>query len=261
VKDYEKGFEHQRYGDSVFVGLNYPLLEEYIRQRGGWQWVAPPEDNGHIYSRMIGVKLAVTVVERFQRAFTKSQFEWKREPANSASACIQAGRFETAAVAYREALQRQPYNWLLMSEAARFLMFTLRDANAGLELARAALALNPCSSELWDTLGDGLFLQERVSEARHAFLRALAVDPEDVRARYNLSFVYEHDRDYASALQIIAEALSIDTKGAYREGLLRKQGEVLQKLASRFHQHGQRMANRVTDLTRPVQLSRAQADK
>ena len=133
-------------------------------------------------------------------------------------------------------------------------MFTLRDANAGIELARAALALNPCSSELWNTLGDGFFLQERVHDARHAFQRALELDPEDVRARYNLSFVFEHETDYAAALKIIAEALSLDRRGAYREGLLRKQGEVLQKLASRFHQQGQRMANRVTDLARPVQL-------
>ena len=261
AKDYDKGFEHQRFGEAVAVGLNFALLEEYFRQRGGWQCVAPPEDNGHIYSRMIGMRLLPTVVDRFQRRFTKSQFDCKREPASAASACIQAGRFEAAAVAYREALQRQPYNWLLMSETAKFLMFTLRDSDAGLEMARAALALNPCSAELWNTLGDGLFLVDRFDEARRAFQRALELDPEDVRARYNLSFLFEHNRDYASALRMIADALALDKRGAYRDGLQRKQDEILQKLASKFQQHGQRMANRVTDLTRPEYVPKLEPSK
>jgi tetratricopeptide (TPR) repeat protein len=260
AKDCEKGFVHQRYGDSVFVGLNFPLAEEYFRQRG-YQWAAPSEDNGHIYSRMIGISLNSAVVERFQSVFGKSQFEWKREPANAANAGIQDGRFEAAAVAYREALQRQPYNWLLMSQAAKFLMFTLKDAQAGLQLARAALPLNPCSSELWNTLGDGLFLLERIDEARYAFQRALELESEDVRARYNLSFIFEHERNYAAALKIIAEALTLDKRGAYREGLLRKQGEILQKLASGFHQQGQRKVNRVTDLERSAHAPQPETNK
>lgn len=243
------------------VGLNFPLLDEYFSRREGCTWVVPLKEKSDIYSRMLGANVAPATVEQFNSSFDKSHYDWKREPANAANGCVQAGRYEAAAIAYREALERQPYNWLLMSEAAKFLMITLRDGNAGLELVRTALTLNPCSPELWNTMGDGLFLLDRVGEAQQSYLRAIKLDPEDVRARYNLSFVFEHDKDYAGALRIIGEALSLDRRGAYREGLLRKQSEVLEKLASRTHQQGQRMVNRVTDITGPPQISTPGAQK
>ena len=160
---------------------------------------------------------------------------------------------ESFASAFREALERQPYNWMLMSEVARFLTFSLRDPTAGVEMTRAALALNPCSCELWNTLGDALFVQERVGEARGAFLRALEIDPQDVRARYNLSFVFVQERDYPSALRVIAEALALDTMGVCRDGLLRQQAEILERIAGRYREQGFRMANRVTDTARSLQ--------
>jgi len=40
------------------------------------------------------------------------------------------------------------------------------------------------------TLGcDALFEWGRTAEAKSAYLRALAINPEDVRARFNLAFV------------------------------------------------------------------------
>jgi Flp pilus assembly protein TadD len=253
AKDYAAGFEHQRYGDSVFVGINFPLLEEHFRGRRGCRWIAPSEDNGHIYSRMVATDVHPAAAEQFQKLFGKARFEWKHEPAQTAMSCIKAGRFESAAIALREALERQPYNWMLMSEVAKFLTYSLRDPKAGFEMTRAALALNPCSPELWNTLGDALFVQERVSEARGAFVRALELDPQDVRARYNLSFVFVHERDYPSALKVIAEALALDTMGVCRDGLLRQQAEILERIAGRYREQGFRMANRVTDTARSLQ--------
>jgi Flp pilus assembly protein TadD len=65
---------------------------------------------------------------------------------------------------------------------------TADETKAGIDLAKVALALNPaCSSDLWNTLGDGLFEYGRYAEARSAYHKALEVNDADVRARYNLA--------------------------------------------------------------------------
>ncbi len=98
-----------------------------------------------------------------------------------ARALVKAGRYEAAAGAYRDALGCEPKNWMLTDEVARFLTFSLQEPAAGLDMSRAGLALNPtCSADLWDTAGDALFCLGRVDEARDAFLRALAINPNDV---------------------------------------------------------------------------------
>jgi tetratricopeptide (TPR) repeat protein len=158
-----------------------------------------------------------------------------------------AGRLEAALMAYQQALEQQPYNWTLMNEVAHFLTFGLRDAAAGRDMARAALACNPaCSADLWNMLGDSLFELGRVEEARQAFLRALRINPDDVRAHFNLTFVHVRAREYTEALTQIAEALIRDKAGAYRERLLQSQAEVLSQLTRRHQQESLWMVNRVS---------------
>src|SRR5262249_30463691 len=105
---------------------------------------------------------------------------------------------------------------------------TRSDPKAGVDMAKVALGLNPtCSAELWNTLGDGLYEFGRTAEARSAYLKALQVNSTDVRARYNLGWVYAREKNYPAALHIIAEGLALDNTGEYRERLLQKQSEVL----------------------------------
>jgi len=109
------------------------------------------------------------------------------------------------------------------------------------------LRLNPaCSSDLWCTLGDALFEWGRTAEAKSAYLRALKISPNDVRARFNLAFVHTRTRDYRAALAAIADALALDHTGQYRERLLAKQAEVLQLVAVKHQQEYLRMVNLVS---------------
>ena len=118
-----------------------------------------------------------------------------------------------------------------------FLTFQLRDAKAGMDMAKLALELNPtCSAELWSTLGDALFECGRTAEARSAYLRALDINSSDVRSRYNLAWVYTRDKNFPAALEIIAEALALDRTGEYRDRLLQKQQEVLGLVTQRNQQ-------------------------
>ena len=110
--------------------------------------------------------------------------------ADAARANLQHGRIEAALAAYHQALERQPYNWILMNEVAMFLTFTLRSPAAGIKMAKAAIDLNPnCSSELWNTLGDAWYEVGKIAEAKGAYQRALRINPSDIRGRYNLAWV------------------------------------------------------------------------
>jgi tetratricopeptide (TPR) repeat protein len=230
-------FEHQRFSLATFVGVNFPLLKEYFEGGKRCQYVEPGGEGRGIHSRLLGPRLAYEVVNRFQEQFGEAAYKRLQEPIEKARACAKAGRFELAAGFYREALHLQPRNWVLLCEVSQFLTFSLRDPKAGADMAKVALALNPtCSSELWNALGDALYEFGRTAEARSAYTKALSVNEADVRARYNLAWVETRSADYPAALRWLAKAFALDKTGQYRERLLQKQQEVLQRLALRHQQ-------------------------
>ena len=125
-----------------------------------------------------------------------------------------------------------------------------------MQMAKAALDCNPgCSSELWNMFGDGLFESGRTEEARQAYVRALAINPNDVALRFNLAFVHTRCREYPEALARIAEALSLDRNGSFRDGLLRKQSEVIALLDARNQEDMWRAVNRTSTAAPAPKLS------
>jgi tetratricopeptide (TPR) repeat protein len=255
VNDYGQGrpgdaddFRHQRYSQSTFVGVNFPLLRHYFTEVTPHEWAEPDEgDSTSVHARLLARRLAPETTACFRARFGLAAQERLRQGAQAARDEVKAGRLEAALAAYEDALRHQPYNWVLMNEVADFLTFSLRDPLAGAEMARAALACNAaCSATLWNGLGDSLFELGRVEESRQAFLRALRINPDDGRAHYNLTFVHVRCREYEAALGRIAEALARDRAGTYQERLLQTQSEVLAQLARRRQREALRAANRVS---------------
>jgi tetratricopeptide (TPR) repeat protein len=289
----EHPFEHQRFSLATFVGVSFgELLEYYARRRDQYAWVEPGGSEQSIHSRLLmhalpkpdGEKEPEWIVtpegplpldesiparhrplydhddptaRRFLELFGGGEQSRLQEPVAKARAYVQHGRWELAAAEYREAMDMQPYNWVLFNEAANFMIHHYRgderrsDPNnpgrevslaiyggikAGIDLAKLALAQNPTSAELWNTLGDGLFAYGRYAEARSAYFKALEVNDQDVRARFNLAFVHIEEKNYPAALEVIAQALPLDKMGQFREGLLRKQQEALALLTRRQQQ-------------------------
>jgi protein O-GlcNAc transferase len=150
-----------------------------------------------------------------------------------ARAHLKAGRHDSALAAFRRALERQPRHWALMLEIADFLTYTRKDHAAALEITAEALRHHPHCADLWNTRGDGLFYLERYDEAHAAFERALTLKPDDVRARFNLSYTLARRHERAAALGRIAEALALDEAGRYRDRLLEKQREILAEISDR----------------------------
>jgi tetratricopeptide (TPR) repeat protein len=246
-------FEHQRFSRSTSVGLNLPLLKAYFGDAHRCGWFEPAEgETPSIYARLLGDRLAAETIARFQECFSKATLDRRLEPAQQARELLRAGRLEAALTAYQQALEHQPANWVLLNEVAHFLIYPLRSPAAGLEMVRAALSLNPtCSPDSWNLLGDALFYLERIEEAEHAYLRALQVNADDVRARFNLAYVYARTRQYDLALRRIAEALALDSTGSVRDGLLQKQSEVLGLLTQRNQMEYRRMADRISTRAEP----------
>ena len=246
IRSEPERMEHQRFAGATHIGVNFPLLKAFLGKAERCQWIEPPEDSPHIFSRLLGCNLAQDTIERFRERFNKTAIDWLHEPANLAREYINAGRYEAAAAEYLGALERQPINWHLMGEVSKFLNFTLEDPNSGLEMVRAALALNPtCSSDLWNDLGDSLFNIGRFDEAYQAYMKALRINPNDIRARFNLAWIFSQQKDFTAALKAIAEALSLDQYNTYREGLLQKQAEILSQLDYRHRQQTLMQINRV----------------
>jgi tetratricopeptide (TPR) repeat protein len=257
VNDYglgkiEKGaeFEHQRFSQATGVGLNFPLLQSYFRDEARAQWLEPAEQNEHIYSRLLGRNIGPETAKMFSERFGKADWERAQAPWQTARGNLPHGRVEAALTAYYQALERQPSNWLLMNEIANFLTFQLRNPVAGIAMAKAALELNPaCSAELWNTLGDAYYEAGKIPEAGNAYRRALRVNPDDVKGRYNLVWVLVAQRRYRPALALVAEALALDETGEYYERLVKKQAEILARLNQRNQQRFFLLANRVSSRT------------
>lgn len=248
-----EGFEHQNFARSASVGLNFPLLARYFANREGLAWVAPEEKDAPIFSRMLCRNPHESVVARFKECFDIGVRTWQDAPAEEARQLTRHGRYQHALGAYREALTRQPLNWALMLEVSRLLTHGLRDARAGVEMARAAARLNPgCSPEVWNAMGEALVGQGRHDEAFYAYRRALRISPDDVHARYNLACLHVQRQEHASALPLIGEALARDRQGMFRDALLQKQAEALSLLSQEAQQRALALANRIIGSYSPV---------
>src|SRR5262249_42997883 len=204
-------YEHQRFSQATFIGVNFPELKAYFGDGGKCRFLEPPGDSESIHSRLLGHAPALETRTRFLERFGKPAQDWRQEPVQKARESRAVGRLEAEATHYREALRRQPGSWVLLNEVSMFLIFTLRDVKAGIDLAKLALGLNPtCSAEVWNTLGDGLYEWGRDEEAGSAYRRALQISPQGVRARYNLGWGYPRQKDYGAALARTAPGVGLD---------------------------------------------------
>jgi tetratricopeptide (TPR) repeat protein len=258
----EDEFEHQRFSLATFVGVNFQLLETYFGESKKACWERPMGEAQGIHSRLLGRQPDHGTRVRFTECFSADAQDKLHEPIQKARECAKVGRFEMAAMFYNQALERQPRNWVLLNEVSMFLTFSLRDLKAGIDMAKVALSLNPsCSSELWNTLGDGLFEFGRDEEARSAYQRAMEVNESDVRARYNLAWVHTRQGNFSSALAVIGEGLALDKTGEYRDRFLHKQQEALAKLGMRNQQEYLLLINLVSKYAKREEQEKPKAER
>jgi hypothetical protein len=224
----------QRFGGSVALGINFPLLEQVLAARGLKVLAPEGDDQRRVHTRLIARKVGERTEEVLRSRFRLEMDRYLDAPLDEARSHVAGGRSSEAVASYRVLIERNPRDWQMLGEAAEYVGLQLRDFSAGLELARAALERNPwCSSWLWNVLGDCLFYKERLDEAHDAFTQAQRIDPDDPRTNLNLAYTLSARGAQADALAAIARGLAQDGKGqgAYRARLLEKQGQILAALS------------------------------
>lgn len=163
----------------------------------------------------------------------------------SGYAAYQAGRLEAARGDYQQALREEPGNRdAILGLAAvemrsqrfeaadalyqRLLLADPRDphANAGMLALRSQqldpvaaesrlktlLAADPSAGVLYFTLGNQYMQQGRWAEAREAYLKAVAADPDNPDYAYNLAVCLEHLRQPGPALEHYRRAIELALK-------------------------------------------------
>ena len=224
----------QRFGGSVALGLNFPLIEHALSARG-FEISAPEGDEKRrVRTRLIARRTGARTRDVFRNRFAFEADRRLDSPLEEARAHVAAGRRHDAIDAYRLLIERNPSDWQMLGEAAEFMGLQLQDHGAGLELARAALERNPWySAWLWNVLGDCLFYREKLGEAHEAFLQAQRIDPDDPRTNLNLAYTLSARGEQGAALAAIARGLAHDGRGLYRPRLLEKQALVLGIISER----------------------------
>jgi len=224
-----------RFGSSIATGVNFPFLEYYFADRA--HVLTPPNDEKRsIHSRAILKTNLEQTRQTFFTCFDNPRWHWETDNSaiSRARKLVLTGKPSEALANFRQALQEDPGNWCVMGEAAEFLIRT-GDAVHGIELARIALDRNPWySAWLWNTLGDGLYALEQFREAQNAYEAATGVNPTDVAANFNLSFVYGRAGRHRDALEALAKALIHDFAGEFRERIIEQQQNIMRSLSMRW---------------------------
>jgi tetratricopeptide (TPR) repeat protein len=235
----------QRFGPTMAVGLNFRVLEAMLVGRR-FRVVTPSGDEARaIHARLLSRCDLPAACRAFENRFGGEAWSYFDGPITEARTHAAAGRKQEALENYQTALSRQPRNWHIIGEAAEFVGLQMREFAAGVELARAALELNPCySAWLWNVLGDCLYCLERLQDAHEAYLQGERVDPTDPRVLLNLAYTYHHLGRLDSALDAVARGLFHDRNALHRERLLERQQQILVAVSARAQAEQNRLLRR-----------------
>ena len=224
-----------RFGSSIATGVNFPFVEHNLAGRARIQ--SPPgDDNRSLHSRMLTKTELPQTSQSFVENFSADNPHYENESGilSRARKAAVTGKQSDALELFRQCLQQNPGNWWIMGEVAEYLTRS-GDPQSGVNLASMAIERNPWySSWLWNTLGDGFWAMNQFPDAQRAYEQAAAVNPADVVANFNLSFVYGRGGRHRDALNALSKALSHDFNGEYRERITEQQQQIMRLLSTRW---------------------------
>lgn len=244
-EDTSKEHSSQRFGPTVALGINFPLLSSYFSEKN-WNVLIPDMDaEAPLHARLFVKHNETWLTELFNSQFGSEGYEYCEGPLIKAREHAQSGRKDDALEAYQTALAHNRHDWFSLGEIAEYVGLKLREYAVGLEIAQEAIKLNPWYSPwLWNVLGDCLFCLDRYTDAQEAYLQAYRIDPKDPRTNLNLAFIYTEALQFEDALTSIAQGLAHDKSTMFREQLLEKQRHILSQLSSRSLGEQERLMRR-----------------
>src|SRR5262249_38485239 len=110
-----------RFGGSIALGLNFPLLEKQWTA-DGCAFLTPPGDAGRgIHARLLGRRVPPPTARAFQEHFAADALEEVSRLAQQGRERNAAGQHLLAFESYRAALACHPRNWCVLGEMAELL--------------------------------------------------------------------------------------------------------------------------------------------
>lgn len=226
----------QRFGPTTAMGLNFPLLEAHFQDCGANIFKPEGDDDRALHARLLLRAGAPGTRRTFETRFAARTLQQAEAPLERARREAAAGRLHEALESFRAGIERNPRDWQLIGEAAAFVSAQLGDHAAGLELARAALDLNPWySASLWNVLGDCLSGMDRHEEAHECYLQAFRIHPADVKTSLNLARSWLALGDPRQSLDAVARGLANDSQAMFRHKLLESQQQAIAALSIRWN--------------------------
>jgi tetratricopeptide (TPR) repeat protein len=219
----------QRFGDATAAPLDFALIERHARGLG--MDVVSPAGDAMIHSRLFTGGSIPRTKETFRDRFgPESHDSWSL--AARARELSETGLRREALDVYRQAIAAGPRDWQLLGEAARFAATQLGDPAAGLDLARAAIQLNPWySPRLWTVLGDCLAALDRQDEAHDSYAEAHRLHPLHAEIHLKLAESWLRRGDATQSLVAVAAGLAADFDGMHRHTLLEVQQQAIDRLS------------------------------
>jgi hypothetical protein len=222
----------QRFGSVSTLGLNLPALDAHVRAAGLSVSAGGGDGGFPLRHRLLTRGSLPHTAAWFESAFSVDARLWRDEPLELARRLAATGHWALALQAYREAIERAPADWVLLTEAAAFAGTELADPQRAQQLAHAALARNPWTHpRAWTVLGDALAAQGRHEAALGCHEQALRIHPRDPQAwlaRSRCCIALDRPEP---ALQAVASGLACDAESMWRHLLLEEQARALEALA------------------------------
>jgi tetratricopeptide (TPR) repeat protein len=118
---------------------------------------------------------------------------------------------------YREVIQLyQPWDKLteadipIVLELGNFLMNRDQEYQTAIKIFEAVIKVNPELMEAWSGKGTAQFLAKDYFNAQESFNRALALDPNSYKLKYNLGSLWAKLGNYAKASELYAQATRLE---------------------------------------------------
>jgi tetratricopeptide (TPR) repeat protein len=160
---------------------------------------------------------------------------------NALAAAIEAANSEASnptkyLAKIMEAIEMEPMNWKLISEAATFALTSVEDPDAAVELAVRAAQLNPAyATEAWKVLGDVKYwIHHDLDLAAEAYQNAVASDPTDPTTHLGLQLVFAARKDHAGSLIAAAAAVAEDEHGKYHDHAIQVLKSAIDELVTHY---------------------------
>jgi tetratricopeptide (TPR) repeat protein len=128
-------------------------------------------------------------------------------------------QYDKAFQRFTEAADRFPDDYRAWNNLAVYYSDIAKEYQKAIPLFRRSICLNPAFSSSRMSLGTAYYYLENYKEAREQLLKSLEINPNNTKARCNLSIVLIRMKKYTSAIEVLTETAQMPYDSIYINNL------------------------------------------